>query len=185
MTTRKAFNWEVGVRIRPGDIAGSLSAIQRVYDQVMPEQVFEGQFLDERIAEMYRDDDRLSATCKGFGLLAVLISCLGLFGLAAHAAQQRTKEIGVRKVLGATTAGIVSLLSRDFLKLVLIALILAAPVTWYLMDRWLQDFAFRIAIPWWVFAVAGMAAVVVAFVTVGYQSVKAALANPVESLRSE
>jgi predicted permease len=185
MTTRKAFNWEVGVRIRPGDIAGSLSAIQRVYDQVMPEQVFEGQFLDERIAEMYRDDDRLSATCKGFGLLAVLISCLGLFGLAAHAAQQRTKEIGVRKVLGATTAGIVSLLSRDFLKLVLIALILASPVSWYLMDRWLQDFAFRIAIPWWVFAVAGTVAVVVAFVTVGYQSVKAALANPVERLRSE
>lgn len=91
----------------------------------------------------------------------------------------------MRKVLGATTAGIVSLLSRDFLKLVLIALVLAAPVTWYLMDRWLQDFAFRIDIPWWVFAVAGMAAVVVAFVTVGYQSVKAALANPVESLRSE
>jgi len=185
LTSRKMFFWEIGAKIRPGDIAGTISAIQKAYDSVMPEQVFEGRFLDERIARMYEDDNRLSATCKGFGVLAVLISCLGLFGLAAHAAQQRTKEIGVRKVLGATTAGIVGLLSRDFLKLVVVALVIAIPAAWYFMDKWLQDFAFRIAISWWVFVAAGLAAVAVAFATVGFQSMRAALADPVRSLRSE
>lgn len=185
MSTRKTYNWEVGVRIRPDDLAGTLAAVQRVYDRVLPEQVFQGRFLDERIARMYEDDNRLSATCKGFGLLAVLIACLGLFGLAAHAAQQRTKEVGIRKVLGASVAGIVALLSKDFLKLVLVALLIAVPAAWYLMDKWLQDFVFRITISWWVFAVAGVAAVAVAFATVGFQGVRAALADPVKSLRSE
>ncbi|MEQ1744466.1 MAG: ABC transporter permease [Saprospiraceae bacterium] len=185
MTTRQIFYWGAGAKIRPGDLAGTQAAIQKAYDQVFPEQVFEGRFLDEVIAEMYRDEDRLSATCKGFGLLAVLISCLGLFGLAAHAAQQRTKEIGVRKVLGATVVGLVGLLSKDFLKLVFVALVIAVPLAWYLMDKWLTDFAFRIAMPWWVFALSGILALLVAFGTVGYQSVKAALADPIRSLRSE
>lgn len=185
MITRKIFYWGAGVKIRPGDLAGTTSAIQKAYDGVFPEQVFEGRFLDETIAEMYLDEDRLSATCKGFGILAVLISCLGLFGLAAHAAQQRTKEIGIRKVLGASVTGIVGLLSKDFLKLVLVALLVSVPAAWYFMDKWLQDFAFRIGMSWWVFAAAGVAAVAVAFATVGFQSVRAALADPVRSLRSE
>lgn len=185
LTSRKMFFWEIGAKIRPDNIAGTVAAIQKTYDSVLPEQVFEGRFLDERIARMYEDDNRLSATCKGFGVLAVLISCLGLFGLAAHAAQQRTKEIGIRKVLGATVAGIVGLLSKDFLKLVLIALVIAVPAAWYFMDKWLQDFAFRIGISWWVFAAAGVAAVAVAFATVGFQGTRAALADPVKSLRSE
>jgi len=185
LSSRKAYFWEVGAKIRPGNIAGTVADIQRAFDRVMPEQVFEGRFLDERIARMYEDDNRLSATCKGFGVLAVLISCLGLFGLAAHAAQQRTKEIGIRKVLGATVAGIVGLLSKDFLTLVLVALVIAAPAAWYFMDNWLQNFAYRIAIPWWVFVAAGLAAVAVAFATVSMQSVRAALADPVKSLRSE
>ncbi|MBL7796134.1 MAG: ABC transporter permease [Saprospiraceae bacterium] len=185
MTSRKIFFWEIGAKIRPDDIAGTLASIQKAYDSVLPEQVFEGRFLDERIARMYEDDNRLSATCKGFGVLAVLISCLGLFGLAAHAAQQRTKEIGIRKVLGASVTGIVGLLSKDFLKLVLVALLVAVPVAWYFMDKWLQDFAFRIGISWWVFAAAGAAAVLVAFATVGFQGTRAALADPVRSLRSE
>ncbi len=185
MSTYKPYYWEAGVKIRPDDINATTAAIKKVYDEVLPEQVFEGRFLDESIAEFYRDDNRLAATCKGFGLLAILISCLGLFGLATHAAAQRIKEIGIRKVLGATTEGIVALLSKDFLKLVVIALVIASPLAWYLMKEWLQDFAYRIDIQWYVFAVAGVVAVVVAFLTVSYQGIRAALANPVKSLRSE
>ncbi len=185
LTTRLEFYWITSVKIRPGDLAGTLAALQRSFDKVMPEQVFEGRFMDEEIAEFYQDEDRLSSTCKGFGLLAILISCLGLFGLATHAAQQRVKEIGVRKVLGASVSGIVGLLSKDFLKLVAVALLIAAPLAYFLMEKWLTDFAYRIDIQWWVFVLAGVLAVVVAFLTVGFQSVKAALANPVESLRSE
>ncbi|MCF8243883.1 MAG: ABC transporter permease [Saprospiraceae bacterium] len=185
LAPRAVFYWDIGVKIRPDNIAGSLAALQHAFDKVMPEQVFEGRFLDDSIAQFYENDNRLAATCKGFGLLAILISCLGLFGLATHAAQQRVKEIGVRKVLGATVANIVSLLSKDFLKLVAVALVIAAPLAYFFMDKWLQDFAYRIDIQWWVFLLAGFVAVLVAFLTVSYQSVKAALANPVKSLRSE
>jgi putative ABC transport system permease protein len=186
MTTYKQFYWEAGVKIRPGsDLAATTAAIRSAFDQVLPEQVFSGRFLDEQIARFYEDDQRLAATCKGFGLLAILISCLGLFGLATHTAQQRVKEIGVRKVLGATVSNIVGLLSKDFLILVALALFIAAPLAYFFMDKWLQDFAYRIDIQWWVFVLAGAVAVAVAFLTVSYQSVKAALANPVKSLRSE
>ena len=118
-------------------------------------------------------------------MLTILISCLGLFGLAAFTAEQRTKEIGVRKVLGASVVSIVTLLSKDFLKLVLIAIVLASPIAWYAMTKWLQDFAYKIDIEWWVFALAGLLAVSIALLTVSFQSVKAALMNPVNSLRSE
>lgn len=185
LTTLKDYYWDAAVKIRPDDVAGSIAAIQSSFDKVMPEQVFEGRFIDEHIARFYEDDNRLASTCKGFGLLAVLISCLGLFGLATHAAQQRVKEIGVRKVLGATTGSIIGLLSKDFLKLVLVALFIASPLAYYFMENWLQDFAYRIDIQWWVFGLAGLLAVLVAFFTVSFQSVRAALANPVESLRSE
>ncbi len=185
ITTEKQFFSEAGIKIRPTDPAGTVAAIQKAFDEVLPEQVFEGRYLDESIARFYEDDRRLANTCKGFGLLAILISCLGLFGLATHAAQQRVKEIGVRKVLGASTAGIVQLLSKDFLLLVAVALIVASPLAYFLMEKWLEDFAFRIDIKWWVFALSGALAVAVAFATVSFQSVKAALANPVKSLRSE
>ncbi len=147
--------------------------------------MFDPAFFDESIAEFYIAENRFSATCKGFGLLAIFISCLGLLGLAAHAAQRRTKEIGVRKVLGASTLGITSLLAKDFLKLVIIAIIIASPIAYYFMDKWLADFAYRIDIQWWMFVAAGVGAIVVATCTVAIQSAKAALANPVESLRSE
>ncbi len=116
---------------------------------------------------------------------AIFIACTGLFGLATYTTQQRRKEIGVRKVLGASVASVVSLLSKDFLKLVLLAMVIASPIAYFFMQRWLADFAYRIDLQWWMFAVAGMAAVLIAFLTVSFQSVRAALANPVKSLRSE
>ena len=120
-----------------------------------------------------------------FAGLCVFIACLGLFGLSAFTAEARTKEIGVRKVLGASVSSIVALLSKDFLKLVLIAILIASPIAWWAMNRWLQDFTYRISIEWWVFALAGLLAVGIALLTVSFQSVKAALMNPVKSLRSE
>jgi len=151
----------------------------------MPEQVFVGRFLDESIARFYEDDARMSATCKGFGLLAILISCLGLFGLATHSANQRIKEIGIRKVLGASIPGIVGLLSKDFLQLVLIALILAGPLAYMAMNQWLNNFEFRIDIQWSVFVLAGVIAMLIAFLTVSYQAIKAAVSNPIKALKSE
>lgn len=185
LTTRKRFYSQTGIKIRPDNVQATTASIQRVFDEVLPEQVFDGGFLDERIANFYTDENRFSATCKGFGLLAIFISCLGLLGLAAHAAQRRTKEIGVRKVLGASVTGITGLLAKDFLKLVIVSFVLVTPLAWWAMNKWLADFAYRIDIQWWMFAVAGVAAVTIAFLTVSFQSVRAALANPVESLRSE
>lgn len=185
MSTNKEYYWAAGVKIRPNNIAKTTASIQAVFDKILPEQIFSGKFLDESIAGFYEDDNRLAATTKGFGILAIFISCLGLFGLATHAAAQRTKEIGVRKVLGASITDLVGLLSKDFLKLVAIALVVASPLAWYFMHRWLQDFAYRIDIQWWVFVLVGVLAVVIALATVSFQAIRAAVANPVESLKSE
>ena len=183
--SRKVFYWSAGIKIQADQIAETTASIQAVFDEVLPEQVFDGEFLDADIAQMYQDDDRLSATCWGFGILAILISCLGLFGLAAHEATQRTKEIGIRKVLGASVANLVGMLSKDFLLLVVIALIAAIPIAWLLMQQWLNEFQYRVDIQWWIFVVTGFSAILIAFLTVSFQSVRAALANPVESLRNE
>ena len=185
MSTYKMYSWNVGVKIRPDNIRNTVGNINKAFDNVLPEQVFQGEFLDENIARYYEDDNRLSATCKGFGLLAILISCLGLFGLATHAAAQRIKEIGIRKVLGASVGSIIGLLSKDFIKLVIIALLIAGPLAYYFMNQWLNNFEFRIDIGWGVFVVAGFMAVLIAFLTVSWQAIRAAIANPVRSLRSE
>jgi ABC-type antimicrobial peptide transport system permease subunit len=185
MTTRKEYYFEAGVKIRPENPQKSIAAVQSVFDEVLPEQIFSGNYLDENIAAFYQNDSRLAAACKGFGFLAILISCLGLFGLATHAAAQRIKEIGIRKVLGASTSGIISLLSKDFLKLVFIALVFASPLAYSFMNEWLNDFVFRIDIGWWVFVIAGISAVIIAFLTVSYQAIRAALMNPVKALRDE
>ena len=120
-----------------------------------------------------------------FAILAIIIGCVGLFGLSAYTASQRIKEIGIRKVLGASVPDITKMLSKDFLKLVLIAIVVASPLAWWVMNKWLQDFAYRIQISWWVFAAAGAAALVIAMLTVSFQAIKAAIANPVKSLRTE
>ena len=146
---------------------------------------FEYSFIDEGLQQQYAADQSLANIISAFTLITLFISCLGLFGLAAFAAEQRTKEIGIRKVLGASVAGITGLLAKDFLKLVVFAIVIAAPIAWWSMNKWLQDFAYRIEIQWWVFLLAGAGAIVIAFLTVSFQSVKAGLANPVKSLRSE
>lgn len=174
-----------GIQISPKNISATTAAIQREFDNTYPEQVFDPTFFDESIAEFYTDENRFSATCSGFGGLAIFIACLGLLGLAAHAAQRRTKEIGVRKVLGASVAGLTGLLAKDFLKLVLVAILIASPIAYYFMDKWLADFEYRVRIQVWVFAAAGLAGLFVATLAVASQSVKAALANPIKSLRSE
>jgi len=185
MSTRLQYYSEAGIRIRPDNLAATTAAIQKTFDAVYPEQVFEGRFFDERIASFYQNENRFAATCRGFAGLAILISCLGLFGLAAHAAARRTKEIGIRKVLGASVAGITGLLAKDFLKLVLIAVVIASPMAYYFMQKWLADFAYRVDMSGWVFLLSGALALAVAFMTVSFQSIKAALANPARSLKSE
>lgn len=185
MTTRKEFYSVVGAKIHPENMSATTAAIRRLYDQTFPEQVLDGQYLDESIAEFYRDENRFSLTCKGFAVLAIFISCLGLFGLASLIAVQKTKEIGIRKVLGASVGSVVGLLSRDFLLLVLIAFALAAPLAWWGMSHWLQNFVYRVEIGWYLFAVTGVLALIVAMAAIGFQALRAALANPVESLRAE
>lgn len=143
------------------------------------------QFLDEAFDNMYRAEQRIGKVALSFAVLAILIACLGLFGLATYMAEQRTKEIGVRKVLGASVSNIVSMLSKDFARLVLIAAVVAFPIAWFAMNRWLQDFAYRINIGWWIFLVAAAITLFIALCTVTFQAIKAALANPVQSLRTE
>jgi putative ABC transport system permease protein len=150
-----------------------------------PSMPFSYDFLDESFDAMYRSEMRIGKIAMTFSLLAIFIACLGLFGLATFMAEQRTREIGIRKVLGASVQGVARLLSKDFLKLVLIAILLAVPVAWWAMNRWLQDFAYRINISWWVFVVAGLITILIALLTVSYQAIKTALANPVKSLRTE
>lgn len=165
--------------------AATLPFIEGKWKSLVPDEPFAYTFLDEDFEKNYAADARTSRLVNAFTIISILISCLGLFGLAAFAAQQRIKEIGVRKVLGASVTSIVGLLSGDFVKLVVISIVIATPLTWYLMNRWLDDFAYKITLQWWMFAGAGALAVVIALLTVSTQAVKAAVTNPVKSLKSE
>jgi putative ABC transport system permease protein len=162
-----------------------LSDVGRIWKQTVAGVPFEYSFLDQDIQKQYNEENTLKKISNSFTLLAILISCLGLFGLAMFTAQQRIKEIGVRKVLGASVSGIVSMLSKDFLKLVFISIVIASPIAWWGMNKWLADFAYKIDISWWIFVLAGATALVIAFITVSFQAIKAALTNPVKSLRTE
>ncbi|QDK77916.1 FtsX-like permease family protein [Spirosoma sp. KCTC 42546] len=173
------------VRVQAGKVTEALAYIQSVYRTFDPTATLDFHFLDENFSQQYKAEQKQGEVLLTFTLLAVLIACLGLFGLAAFAAEQRTKEIGVRKVLGASVMSIVTMLSKDFLKLVLISIVIASPLAWYAMNQWLQGFAYKADITWWIFAVSGLIAIVIALLTVSFQSVKAALTNPVKSLRSE
>ena len=177
-------NYQMALRIQTADIPGLLKTVEKVW-KGQTDNPFAYSFLNERFNAVYQSEQRVGQLFGLFAGLTVIISCLGLFGLAMFTTQQRTKEIGVRKVLGASVSSIVALLSKDFLKLVLVAIVIASPIAWWAMNRWLQDFAYKIDIEWWVFAVAGLLAVGIALLTVSLQSIKAALMNPVKSLRSE
>ncbi|MFA6087785.1 ABC transporter permease [Mucilaginibacter sp.] len=175
----------VSIKVDGHNVKAAISTIEQVWKKYQPETPFEYTFLDERFQKLYNAEQQQAQLFTIFSCIAIFIACLGLFGLSAFTISQRVKEIGVRKVLGASVQQIVTELSKDFLKLVIIAAVIALPIAWYAMNKWLLDFAFRINIQWWVLAMAGIVAVIIAFLTISYQSIKAALANPVKSLRSE
>ncbi|MGZ8539816.1 MAG: FtsX-like permease family protein [Chitinophagaceae bacterium] len=177
---------KIGIKIKAGsDIQTAISHINTSYKKAFPEGIFEFNFLDQQLDALYKTEARLYSLFKIFSVLAMLISCLGLWGLITFAAQQRVKEIGVRKVLGASVTNIVSLLAKDFIILVCIAIAIAAPLAYWGVNNWLQDFAFRIDIGWAAFVIAALAAILIALITVSFQAIKAAIANPVKSLRTE
>jgi putative ABC transport system permease protein len=175
----------LSVKITGNNIQAAMAHLENTWKKFLPETPFQSVFLDDKFDALYKSEQKQGSIFTVFAAIAILIACLGLFGLSAFTITQRVKEIGVRKVLGATTGSIVSLLSQDFLKLVAIAAIIAFPVAWFAMHNWLQDFAYRINMPWWIFISAGIIAAMVALATISFQAVKAALSNPVKSLRSE
>ncbi|HVZ98240.1 MAG TPA: FtsX-like permease family protein, partial [Chitinophagaceae bacterium] len=177
----------ISVKISGQNIAPALASIKDAWQKYVPELPYQYTFLDENFAKLYASEQKQETIFMTFACIAIFIACLGLFGLSAFAISQRVKEIGVRKVLGANVPGIVALISKDFLKLVMIASVIAFFVAWYAMDKWLQDFAYRITLvsQWWAFILAALAALLIALITVGFQAIKAALANPVKSLRTE
>ncbi|WP_257666707.1 ABC transporter permease [Parapedobacter tibetensis] len=174
------------IRLNPDrTTAENLAIVEAAFNKFNLNYPFEYTFVDEAYGRKFAEEQRIATLTGVFSTLAIVIACLGLFGLAAFTAQQKTKEIGIRKVLGASVSGIVKLLSKDFVTLVLIAVVVASPIAWWIMNNWLTDFAYRIEIQWWMFATAGLAAVVIALATVSWQAIRAAVANPVESLRDE
>ncbi|MDX1489038.1 MAG: FtsX-like permease family protein, partial [Acidiferrobacterales bacterium] len=172
-------------RVDAGEIPQVLASLQKLWPQYLPARPFEYQFLDTRFANLYRAERQLGLLFATFAGLAVLIACLGLFGLAVYTTERRTKEIGIRKVLGASVFGLVRLLSKEFALLVLAAFLIATPLAYFAMERWLADFAYRIDLSWWIFLLAGITALGTALLTVSYQAIKTALADPVKSLRYE
>ena len=175
----------VSVNISSANVPATIADIESKWKSLVPNRPFSYFFLDEFFDQQYRSEERFGKLFLNFAILAIFISCLGLLGLASYSTMQRTKEIGIRKVMGASVRGIINLLSKEFLKLVIISFFIAMPLAWYLMNMWLEDFAYRTNIGWWVFVIAGMIALVIALFTVSFQAVRAAVANPVRSLRTE
>ena len=187
MPPRSAGNFynRISVKIAGNNMTAAIEYLEKTWHHYLPQTPFEYTFIDENFRELYQAEQRQGTLFTSFSAIAIFIACLGLLGLSAFAITQRLKEIGVRKVLGASVGSIVKLLSTDFLKLVAIAAIIAFPVAWFAMHNWLGDFAYRISIQWWIFLVAGILASAVALITIGFQAIRAALSNPVKSLRSE
>ena len=177
--------WLASFKVKSSDIPGLVKQVEAKWKAMAPSLPFSYRFLDESFDNMYRAEQRVGKIALAFAVLTILIACLGLFGLATYMAEQRTKEIGVRKVLGATVSNIVNMLSKDFLRLVIISAALAVPAGWWAMNLWLRDFAYRVDIGWWIFIVAIGISMLIALVTVSFQAIRAAIANPVKSLRTE
>ncbi len=175
----------LSLKIKSGNMQQAIRNVERKWEELAPHRPFLYSFLDDSFNQQYEADFKFKNLFTIFSFLAILIACLGLLGLATYSAVQRTKEIGVRKVLGAEVSSIALLLSKDFLKLVLLAILIATPFSWYAMNKWLNDYAYQIDIQWWVFALSGGIALAIALATVSFQAIKAARANPVKSLRTE
>jgi len=175
----------ISARVSTDNIPGLIEQIKAKWKNIAPAEPFDYTFMDEQFNSQYTSEVRTGQLFIGFAVLAILIACLGLFGLVTYAAEQRTKEIGIRKVVGANVIHIVTMITKDFLKLILIAAVIAFPVAWWAMNKWLQDFAYRSNLSWWIFALAGGIALLIAMLTICFQSIKAAMANPVKSLRTE
>ena len=173
------------VKYVPGKEKAAANAVEKAYKSILPYSTLEYYYMQDWLMQRYAQDAQWKQVISFAAFVAILLAALGLFALTALSVQQRVKEIGIRKVLGATVASITFIVSKDFLKLVCIALIIASPIAWWVMDKWLQDFAYRVQISWWVFVLAALVALLIAFITVSLQSVKAALINPVKSLKSE
>jgi len=174
-----------GLKLSSGDVPATLAAVEKIWNEVFPDYVFEYQFLDQRIADFYKQERQLSQLYKFFAAIAIFLSCLGLYGLASIMAAQRIKEIGIRKVLGASVQGIVVLFSREFVVLVGIAYLIAAPLAGWYIYSWLQDFTNRVTMSWWIFAAGGLISVLIALITVALRAMRAAGANPVQALKTE
>lgn len=178
-------SWETAIRFKSANVPQLVDIIRDKYNAAAPGMPFEYKFMDESFDIMYRQERRVGKVALTFTLLAIIIACLGLFGLATYIAEQRTKEIGIRRVLGASVTSIIKMLSSDFVKLVMLAFLIAAPIAWWFMNKWLQDFAFRIELSWWIFALTGIVALLIALITLSFQAIRAAVANPVDSLKTE
>ncbi|MBS1527991.1 MAG: ABC transporter permease [Bacteroidetes bacterium] len=185
ITQDKAMYNQLAIKLTTTHLGSTMQSVKKVFDQTYPDYVFDFKFLDDKIAGFYKQETQLAALYKIFAAIAIFLSCLGLYGLASFMAVQRVKEVGIRKVLGASSANIVYLFSKEFIVLIGIAFAIATPIAWYYMHQWLQDYVYRITIPWWLFAAGGLAAIIIALATISFQAVKAALANPVKSLRTE
>ena len=185
LSTWKDIYQTINIKIRPGQEKAVLPYVQKLWTGTYPDYVYDYQFLDQTIENFYKQEDQLSQLYKIFAGIAIFISCLGLYGLVSFMAVQRTKEVGIRKVLGASARNIVYLLSKEFTVLIIIAFIISAPIAWYIMHKWLQNYTYRIPLSASIFIIAIVSSVVIAWITVGYRAVKTSLANPVKSLRSE
>jgi putative ABC transport system permease protein len=180
------YSMEMYARIKnTASVEKALSKIEAVMKKNNPAYPFQYRFVDDQFNDFFASEMLMSKLSRLFAALAIIISCLGLFGLAAYTAERRTKEIGIRKVLGASVTGLARLLSKEFLQLVVVSCLIAFPLAWWAMHNWLQNFAYRTSIHWWVFGIAGIAAILIALGTVSFQAIKAAIANPVKSLRTE
>jgi putative ABC transport system permease protein len=179
------FYFTMLVKIKSNQVAGFLEKLPLLYQKFDKENPVDYGFVDEKIHNLYQTEQRAGLIVFNFSAISIFITCLGLLGLAAFSAEQRTKEIGIRKVMGASVIGIVGLLSKDFIKLVLFSILIATPIAWYAMNQWLQGFVYRTEIQWWIVVLAGLVAILIALITVSSQAIKAAVSNPVESLKSE
>jgi len=185
ITLRPSARVAYSIKLQTTDLQKTVASVKVAWSKYFPNDPFNYFFLDDQFNGQYQSDQRFGQMFTLFSFLAILIACFGLIGLSAYNILQRTKEVGIRKVLGATTQNVVFILSKDFLLLVIISFVIAAPVSWLIMHNWLQDFAYRINISWWVFGVAGLLALAIALSTISYQAIRAALANPVKSLKTE